>query len=93
MKHMTQMFFILFFLLGFSNSKADNLSDSNRLFDFAEQTFPHFFYPSGQETIEVNGYLARYYPGTNNYVGTQGDDVYVYGDVFGGLLKCELRAE
>lgn len=81
---------VILMVLGWSfaiASWADNLSDSNTLFDWAEQNYPEFFSPAGQQTAEVDGYLARYYPGTGNYLGTLGDDVYVYGDEFNGLLR------
>ncbi|MDD2760980.1 MAG: hypothetical protein PHH11_11885 [Methylomonas sp.] len=64
------------------------VSDSDRLFDYAEQNFPQYFSPPGAAaTFPMNGYLVRHYPATNNYIGTLGDDVYVYGNVFGGLVK------
>ena len=86
---MKSLIFIIVF--GFSSQLfADNLDDSNRLFNFAEQNFPQYFRPAGSETFEIdylsNHYIARYYKETNTYVGTVGDDVYVYGDVFNGLL-------
>ncbi len=68
-------------------SFADNFSDSNKLFDWAELNYPEYFSPSGQKTFDINGYLARYYSNTDIYVGTIGKEVYVHGDVFNGLLK------
>jgi len=64
----------------------DNLNKSNTLFDFAEKNYPQFFSPSGVDTFKTQGYWARYYTNTNTYIGTLGKDVYVYGDVFNGLL-------
>lgn len=67
---------------------ADNfLINSNKLFDFAEKSYPEFFSPAGMTTSSLNNYLVRYYPNTGNYIGTTGEDVYVYGDIFNGLLK------
>jgi len=76
-----------------TSALAENfLMNSNKLFDFAEQSFPESFSLSGVATSSLNNYLVRYYPETNNYIGTSGDDVYVYGDVFNGLLKgCTYR--
>ena len=68
-------------------SFASELSNSNKLFDFAETAFPEFFEPAGSETFELNGYLVRYYADSDTYIGTQSSDVYVYGDVFKGLLQ------
>jgi len=84
--------FIIIF--GFSSQLfADNLDDSNRLFYFAEQNFPQYFSPSGAETFEVDylskHYIARYYKGTDTYIGTVGEDVYVFSEVFfNGLLHA-----
>lgn len=84
----------LIFIIIFSFSSqlfADNLDDSNKLFNWAEQNFPQYFSPSGAETFEIdylsNHYLARYYKETDAYIGTVGEDVYVYSKVFfDGLL-------
>ncbi|NOQ15173.1 MAG: hypothetical protein GQ583_11945 [Methyloprofundus sp.] len=62
------------------------LNKSNKLFDFAEESFPEYFSPSGRETFELDDYWVRYFSKTDTYIGTLGDDVYVYGDVFNGLL-------
>lgn len=64
-----------------------SLENINRLFDWAEQTYSQYFTPPNQATFELDGYTARYYPNTNNYLGVKEGQVYVYGDVFGGLLN------
>jgi len=61
------------------------LSDAERIFNWAEATYPQFFAPSGAPTQSVAGYLARYYSTTGNYLGSLDGSVYVYGAVFGGL--------
>jgi len=67
---------------------AENfLVNSNKLFNFAEKTYPEFFSPASTATYSLNNYLVRYYSNTGNYIGTTGEDVYVYGDVFNDLLK------
>lgn len=89
---MKSLIFII--ALGFSSQLfADNFDDSNRLFYFAEQNFPQYFSPSGAETFEVDylskHYIARYYKETDTYIGTVGEDVYVYSEVFfNGLLHA-----
>lgn len=65
---------------------ADKLSDSNGLFDWAEKIYPQYFNFENQETFEAMGYLARYYQGTDSYLGTKDGRVYVLGDAFGGLV-------
>ncbi len=78
------IFCLLLFYL--SVGLADTVSDSNRLFNWAETKYPQLFSPGGAESFELLGYWVRYYPQTDTYVGTQNNSVYVYGDVFGGLL-------
>ncbi len=70
-----------------STSTGDSVANSNALFDFAEKNYPQYFSPPGAVTTPGDIYLARYYPGTKTYLGTKENDVYIYGDVFGGLLK------
>ena len=66
---------------------ASDLSNSNKLFDFAEQEYPQIFFPSGSNTYELSGYLVRYYSKNENYIGTKDGEVFVYGAIFNGLLK------
>ncbi|MBY0474520.1 MAG: DUF3465 domain-containing protein [Nitrosomonas sp.] len=87
-------FTLLFLLLISTASFAENfLTNSNKLFNFAEQSFPEFFSPTGVATSHLDNYLVRYYPETNNYIGTKGEDVYVYGDVFNGLLRVGVLTD
>ena len=72
---------------------ADNLTDSNNLFAWAEQNYSQYFSPADAETIELEGYLVRYYSDTDIYLGTLGDDVYVYGNEFGGLLNVGVISD
>ncbi|SET57288.1 Protein of unknown function [Nitrosomonas marina] len=70
-------------------SAAENiLINSNKLFNFAEVVYPNYFSPAGVETTTLDEYLVRYYPNTNTYIGTKDEGVYVYGNVFGGLLNA-----
>ncbi|HLP82684.1 MAG TPA: DUF3465 domain-containing protein [Nitrosomonas sp.] len=78
----------IFLILIPSISFADNiLINSNKIFDFAEKSYPQFFNHVGTKTVALEGYLARYYPDTGVYIGTKDDEVYVYGEIFSGLLK------
>ena len=79
----TLLFVLLFFPL---LASADRLSDSNQLFDFAEIEYPEYFIPAASPTYEFDGYLVRHYSTSGNYIGTKGDEVYVYGNIFNGLL-------
>ncbi len=85
---------LLFWILIPSISFAENfLVNSNKLFDFAEKSYPQFFSSAGMATVALDGYLARHYPDTGIYIGTKGYEVYVYGDVFDGLLKVGVISE
>ena len=79
--------FLLLTLLFPLISLASDLGNSNKLFDFAEWKYPAFFAPAGSPTYKLSGFLVRYYPESNNYIGTKNEEVYVYGDIFNGLLK------
>lgn len=82
---------LLFLALIPAISAAENfLVNSNKLFNFAETSYPNFFSPDGVETTTLDEYLVRYYPNTDTYIGTKGEEVYVYGNVFGGLLKAGI---
>ncbi len=87
-------FTLLLLLLISTTSFAENsLINSNKLFNFAEQSFPDLFSPVGVTTSGLDNYLVRYYPETNNYIGTIGEEVYVYGDVFNGLLRVGVLTD
>jgi len=62
---------------------ADELSDANLFFDFAEEHYPKYFFPAEQQTVTYKNYLVRYYPGTNTYLGTLGTGVYIYSKSLG----------
>jgi Protein of unknown function (DUF3465) len=84
----TLLFPLLFLLVISTSSLSENsLINSNKLFNFAEQSFPEYFSPAEMTTMGLDNYLVRYYPDTDIYLGTRGGEVYVYGDVFNGLLK------
>jgi len=69
-------------------------SDWERLFNWAQATYPQYFYPPCANcTQSIEGLRARYYAGTANYVWTIGNEVYVYGAAFGGLLRVGLLSE
>lgn len=66
---------------------ADELDDANRFFDFAESRYSRYFAPAGQDTVTYQGYLVRYYPDTNTYLGVLSGGVYVHSKALGeGIL-------
>lgn len=84
MKKTVLIFFIL--IMFPCQGLAYNVTKTNRLFDWAEQSFPQYFSPAGAETFLAEGFLARYYEDTDTYIATLDDHVFLYGDVFGGLV-------
>ncbi len=46
-----------------------------------------------RKTVGLDNYLVRHYPDTGNYIGTKGEEVYVYGDVFNGLLRAGVISD
>ncbi len=90
------MRYITLLLLGLipAISFAENfLINSNKLFNFAEASYPGYFSPAEVTTTTLDGYLVRYYPNTGNYIGTKGEEVYVYGNVFNGLLRAGVISD
>lgn len=82
------MSFILLFLLCLPlSSFANDYDDANKLFEFAEKDYPQFFHSFNTGTYRFEDYWLRYYSETENYIGTKNGEIYVYGDVFNGLLK------
>ncbi|MCK4493537.1 MAG: hypothetical protein KAU26_05745 [Methylococcales bacterium] len=64
----------------------------DKLFDWAEATYPQFF-PNKQSSVTLQGYYVRYYPQTDVYIGVKEGIVYVLGKPFGGLLKIDTVAQ
>lgn len=75
-------------------ARADDAADADRLFAHAEARYSRYFSPAAQPTQSLQGYLVRYYPDTNTYLGVRDGDVYVYGQVFGvGILRVGRLSE
>ena len=74
-----------FILLGNIHfASADIASDTERLLNWAETTYPNLF-PSHQATQNIEPWLYRYYPESQIYAGVNKNDneVYVLGGNFG----------
>ena len=82
---MKKILILLLFLTYSLQVFSDNLSDSNKLFNWAEENYSQYFNPPGGSTFEIENYRVRYYKNTDIYIGTLGEDVYVYGEIFNGL--------
>ena len=57
---------------------AAPLSDADRVFNWAEQSFPAFFAPTGTSSQEVNGYHYRFFSKTNSYLAVTGGTLLYY---------------
>ena len=58
---------------------AATASDSVRLFNYLEAAFPQNLAPASQPTATASGYIYRYYPTTNSYIGTRDGSLYYLG--------------
>lgn len=57
-------------------------AESDRLFSYAERTYPALF-PGHSVSGTLQGYYYRYYAATGHYIGTAGGRLYVLGPAFG----------
>jgi len=57
---------------------AENTTDSDQLFEWAEINFSQFFSPTEQTSGTIEQYYYRYYPGTNTVLATSGNNVHYY---------------
>lgn len=64
---------------------ANDLTDSEKIYNWAERDYSQYFFPAGGESFEIIGYWARYYSKTNTYIGSKEGQVFIYGDIFNGL--------
>lgn len=51
--------------------KNFSLTDSDRVFNWAESLYPGSFAPAAPASQQAQGYFYRYYSGTNSYIGTR----------------------
>ncbi len=58
---------------------AGGAATANRIFKWAEATYPQLFAPSGAPTQNSGNIFYRYYSGTGNYLGTQNSEVMFLG--------------
>ena len=54
-----------------------------KIFTFAEQLFPQYFSPANVNDQLLEGFVYRYYPTTNAYIGIKNGEVFVLSDAFG----------
>jgi len=64
--------------------------DANIIFDWAEKTYPELFAPAGVANKTQDPWYYRYYSETDTYAGVNtSNEVWVLGDVFGGMLYID----
>jgi len=64
--------------------KNFSLTDSDRVFNWAESQYPSLFSPAAPASGQAQGYYYRYYSGSNSYMGTK--DGHGYYLVPGGAI-------
>jgi hypothetical protein len=85
-----QEFLIVVMLLISSPTLADREDSIRALFTWAEENHSELFAPSPATIQRTPPWIYTYYPQTNTYVGVNDkDEVWVLGDVFGGMLYID----
>jgi len=59
----------------------------DRLFNYLEQKYPEFIFPTGNTTGQIEGYDYRYYPGTDAYIGARDSRLYYFGPASNNELQ------
>ncbi|SDY94109.1 choice-of-anchor tandem repeat NxxGxxAF-containing protein [Nitrosomonas sp. Nm33] len=63
-------------------------NQEERIFALAEQVFPDLFSPENGVNQTAEGFLFRFYPATNTYLGIKNKTVFVAGERFGsGIIE------
>ncbi len=63
-------------------------NQEERIFALAEQVFPDLFSPANVINQVAEGFLFRFYPATNTYLGIKNKTVFVAGERFGsGIIE------
>ena len=76
--------------LGLVGLGLPNATDTDRLLDWGEDTFPNLLSPSRQPTGQILGYTYRFYPSTGIYVATKDGSVWFYDSRTPGSLILPL---
>jgi peptidyl-prolyl cis-trans isomerase A (cyclophilin A) len=56
--------------------RRSTLAPAERVLDYLEAAYPQFVGPANAATQQAGGWLFRFYPRTQSYVGLLGDNVY-----------------
>ena len=82
----TLIFLILISLFLPGLATARDVDRAKLMFDWTERNYPDYFSPAGQQTFLAEDFLIRYYPDTTTYIGILDENIFLYGEVFGGLI-------
>ena len=64
--------------LGLVGLGLPDITDTDRLLDWGEDTYPQLLSPARQPTQQLSGFSYRFYPATGVYVGTKDGNVWYY---------------
>ena len=78
MKKVVIYLLIAFTCMGNNLAFSATLTESNTLFIWTEQNFPHYFSPNNAETQLMEEYTTRYYNETDTFIGTKDNSVYIW---------------
>ncbi len=80
-------------IMNISAVLAERLDDAETIFAWAESNYGDFFSPSDVDTEFANDWYYRFYAETNTYIGINNqNEVYVLGDILGGLVFIDSSA-
>lgn len=88
--HKKSFSFILLIVISLTTSisHADREQDFKNVTSWAESRYSSFFSPASTIIQNQQPWLYTFYPETNTYIGlNNNDEIWVLGDVFGGLLQ------
>ena len=57
----------------------------DQLYDWKESKYPELF-PTHQDSMDINGYYARFYPESGVYIGSLEGRLYLYSLQLGGII-------
>lgn len=76
--------------LGLVGLGLPDITDTDRLLDWGEETYPQLLSPARQPTGQLLGYTYRFYPATAVYVGTKDGSVWFYDSRTSGSTILDL---
>ena len=78
-------------IAAFPSQGQVSIEQLEKLYDWAETTFPELFAPAAQITRELAGYIYCFYPATQTYLASKDNRVYLYNPAWGLLDAGDLQ--